>query len=189
MKKKIFVLAAVVVCIAIAATGTLAYFTTSDTARNVITSGTIDIDVVERMVIIDENGKETETEFPAEGIQGVMPGTAVSKVVQVENTGTGKAWIRVSVEAAIVSASGEALPTDVMTFEVLEGWTEKDGYYYYNEPVATGEVTGELFTEVNFAPSMGNEYQNCTANIVINAEAVQVANNAETVLEAQGWPN
>ena len=34
---------------------------------------------------------------------------------------------------------------------------------------------------------MGNEYQNCTANLIIYAQAVQTANNGETALDAQGW--
>ena len=35
---------------------------------------------------------------------------------------------------------------------------------------------------------MGNEYQNSVANIVIDAQAVQVANNGADVMEAKGWP-
>ena len=32
------------------------------------------------------------------------------------------------------------------------------------------------------------DFQNCTANIEISAQAVQTANNGKTVLEAKGWP-
>lgn len=184
MKKKLIVLAAVMACIAIAATGTLAYFSTADTARNVITSGSISIEVVEKM-----NQGDTQVDFPKEGITGVMPGTEVSKIVQVENTGANEAWIRVKVESTMISVDNEPLPTDVMSYTVLDGWTQgEDGYYYYEEPVASGEKTTVLFEEVAFAPEMGNEYQNCTANILISAEAVQTANNGETVGEAKGWP-
>ena len=45
-----------------------------------------------------------------------------------------------------------------------------------------------LFTTVTFAPEMGNEYQNSTAHIDVKADAVQVANNGDAVLEAAGWP-
>ena len=48
MKKKILVLAALAIAVAIAATGTLAYFTATGTARNVITSGGISIAIEEK---------------------------------------------------------------------------------------------------------------------------------------------
>ena len=46
MKKKLLLLAAVIACIAIAVTGTLAYFSADDTAHNVITTGGVNIKVV-----------------------------------------------------------------------------------------------------------------------------------------------
>ena len=48
MKKKILLVTAVVICLAIAATGTLAYFTSDDVAHNVITSGGVNIELVEK---------------------------------------------------------------------------------------------------------------------------------------------
>ena len=51
------------------------------------------------------------------------------------------------------------------------------------------KATEILFDTVHFAPEMGNEYQNCTANIIISAQAVQTANNGDTVMDAKGWPN
>lgn len=198
MKKRIFALAVVVVCIAILATGTLAYYTAEDTAHNVITTGSIDIALVEKT--IDESGATVD--FPETGIHNVVPGTSVSKIVTVSNTGEGTAWIRVKVEAAIVSAEDVELPltvtdangseVEVMTYtvEAESGWIlGEDGYYYYTEPVASGASTTVLFDEVAFAPEMGNEYQNCTANLIVSAEAVQVANNGKTVTEAAGWPS
>ena len=49
---------------------------------------------------------------------------------------------------------------------------------------------GRIFrtVPVTFAPEMGNEYQGSTAHIDVKADAVQVANNGETVLDALGWP-
>lgn len=188
MKKKILLAAAVVICLTIAVSGTLAYFTFEDTAHNVITSGGVSIEVVEKTKSTD--GAELE-DFPKEGITGVMPGTEVSKIVSVRNNGNSEAWVRVKVDATITPAEAEGeekLPSDVMTYTVSEGWTEKDGYYYYNNKVPAGESTSILFDTVKFAPEMGNEYQNCRANIVISAQAVQTANNGTTVMDAQGWP-
>ena len=187
MKKKLIVLAAVVVCIAIAASGTLAYFTAEDTATNVITSGSVKIDVVEVM----DDGKP----FPEEGITGIMPGQTVSKIVTVKSTGTGDAWIRVKLDANIVSAKGEKLDTGVMEYKLNlseSGWIDGgDGYYYYTQPVSYGEETAVLLEEVSFSKLMGNEYQSCTATVKVLAEAVQVKHNeipeGGDVTDVAGW--
>ncbi|MFR8088830.1 MAG: SipW-dependent-type signal peptide-containing protein [Lachnospirales bacterium] len=185
MKKKILLVAALTICLAIAVSGTLAYFTAEDTVHNVITSGGVNIKVVEKM----QNKDGVLVDFPEEGMKGIMPGADVSKIVSVENTGESETWIRVKVEAKITSADDKELPVDVMDYEVSENWhMDFDGYIYYAKPVAPGESTEILFDTVYFAPEMGNEYQNCTANIVICAQAVQTANNGKNVLEAQGWP-
>ncbi len=185
MKKKILLVAAIVICLTIAVSGTLAYFTFEDTAHNVITSGGVSIEVVEKRKGTDG----AEIAFPTDGIKGVMPGTEVSKIVSVKNNGNSEAWVRVKVNATIKSAKDEGeLPSDVMTYEIGKGWDEKDGYYYYQDKVPAGESTSILFDTVKFDPEMGNEYQNCRANIVISAQAVQTANNGTTVMDAQGWP-
>ena len=184
MKKKILLAAAVVICLTIAVSGTLAYFTFEDTAHNVITSGGVSIEVVEKT----KGEGETEVDFPKEGITGVMPGTEVSKIVSVRNTGNSEAWVRVKVNATIKSAEDKDLPSDVMTYTVSGDWTKEGDYYYYKEKVPAGESTSILFDTVKFDPEMGNEYQNCRANIVISAQAVQTANNGTTVMDAQGWP-
>lgn len=191
MKKKILLVTTMVICLAIAATGTLAYFTAEDTAHNVITSGGVNIELVEQTK--DEDG--TLVDFPEEGIKGVMPGSDVSKIVSVKNDGESEAWIRVGMEAKLTAADGSPLPLDieevgpVMDFTMGGSWhMDFDGYIYYAKPVAPGESTEILFDTIHFAPEMGNEYQNCTANIVISAQAVQTANNGDTVMEAAGWP-
>ena len=50
MKNKLLVLGAMVCLIAILAAGTLAYFTTNAVTHNVITSGEIDISIVEKVL-------------------------------------------------------------------------------------------------------------------------------------------
>lgn len=188
MKRKILLLAAVIACVAVTAAGTLAYFNAEGTAHNVITTGGVKIEVIEQM----QDG-DTLIDFPEEGISGVMPGSSVSKIVQVKNTGESEAWIRVKVSGSIQNTQGEELSVEVMSFTVMDGWMDGgDGYYYYHEPVASNALTDVLLQEVLFSPSMGNEYQNCTANIVIHAQAVQAANNAipagGDVTDIIGWP-
>lgn len=191
MKKKILLVSALAILFAVAVSGTLAYFTADEVAHNIITSGSVEIDLVEKTQLPDG----TLADFPQEGISGVMPGTVVSKIVSVTNTGLSEAWIRVKIEAKIVGADGKELSgklsdgSPVMSFEISENWVEKDGYYYYKNPVAPGKNTDELMKEVTFDLLMGNEYQNCTANLIVSAEAVQTANNGKSVTDAEGWPN
>lgn len=190
MKKKVLLISVAASVIALVASGTLAYFTADDVAHNIITSGGVDIELVEKTELPDG----TMAEFPEEGVSGVMPGTVVSKIVTVENTGASQAWIRVKVDAYIVSEDGKELPdtledgSPVMSFEISKKWVEKDGYYYYVDPVSPGSSTDVLMNEVVFDLLMGNEYQKCTANLIVSAEAVQTANNGKSATEALGWP-
>ena len=187
MKKwKIAALCTVLACLSIVASGTLAYFTASETAHNVITSGGVDI----RLHEFSERGNEELV--PWQDVDGVMPGAEISKIVTVENTGASDAWVRVKVDKTIILADGDKGKPEVMKLDIKDAfWTEQDGYYYYNDPLAPGETTPPLFTIVTFDPKMGNEYQGSTAHIDVKADAVQVANNpveGNNVLDAQGWP-
>ena len=196
MKRKIFVLVIVVICLEIAVSGTIAYFTSDDTAHNIITSGGVEIKVVEKTL-----GKgNVLVDFPKDGIKGVMPGKTVSKIVQVKNTGNNEAWIRINVESTITNPAGESLPLTigenkkVIEYSILDGWVDGgDGYYYFQSPVEPEQLTEALFKEVKFNLNMGNEYQNCAANIIINAQAVQTANNPSpeggSVIDIRGWPS
>ena len=118
-----------------------------------------------------------------------MPGAEISKIVTVKNTGASDAWVRIKVDMTIKLANGDKGNPEVMKLDIKDAfWTEKDGYYYYNDPLAPGDTTPPLFTTVTFDPKMGNEYQGSTAHIDVKADAVQVANNGDAVLEATGWP-
>lgn len=187
MKRKILCLSVLAIMLALLAAGTLAYFTAEGRAQNVITTGSIKIAVIEKKLVDDE---EVEYTNP---IENVMPGTEISKIVRIENNGTSNAWIRVKVDKAIKLAGEGEVNLDYVLLDFdTENWTEKDGYYYYNSPVAPGKSTEPLFNTVTFDPRMGNEYQNCTVNITVNAEAVQTANNIPedgNVTNVKGWPD
>lgn len=181
MKKKLLIIAAALICAATVSIGTAAYYTAESTARNVITTGKVDIELNEYAE--DGNGARgaSENEF------AMVPGKSLSKIVTVENVGQSEAWIRVRLEKSITAAA-EADP-DVMEMNIdTENWTEKDGWYYYNEALAPEEETEPLFTEVSFAETMSNDYQNSTAKLDIAAQATQTANNGASVTEAAGWP-
>ena len=79
MKKKLLYIAAIVICLSIMASETFAYYTKKDTARNVITSGGVAIELVEQRLV---NGKPVA--YPNEPIP-VMPTVEVSKIVSVKS--------------------------------------------------------------------------------------------------------
>ena len=187
--KKRFVALALGLCLIAAATamGTSAYFTAQETDHNVITTGGVAI-ALEEWASLPEPGEEP---VPFEDVAGVMPGAQVGKVVQVANTGASEAWVRVCLAKSITLAQGVEGEPDLslVTMDInTAAWTEKDGYYYYNKPLAAGETTEPLFTQVSFDKDMGNLYQNCTAQVDVSAQAVQTANNGGSALEAAGWP-
>ena len=181
MNRKLLILSVLAICIATLAAGTLAYFTSEGKAHNVITTGGVKIAVQEWA---DEN-KQT----PFENLEGIMPGMTVTKIAEIKNTGASDAWVRVKVEKSI-KLKGEGTPDTGLVELALNtaDWTEKDGYYYYTKALKPGEVTVPVFTSVTFNATMGNEYQNATATVNVFAQAVQNANNGDTVMDAKGWP-
>lgn len=181
-KKKLAVLALLVVCLAIIATGTLAYYTAQETAYNVITTGTLSMDLHDETT----GGKP----FPEEGIKGVMPGRVVDKVVYVENDGDVAFWTRIRLEKKITASDGntERLNFNKITLDLnTADWTEHDGYYYYNKPLKPGEETAKLFNKVSFSKSLGNAYMDARVEINVIAQAVQSKNNGSSALDAIGW--
>lgn len=189
MRKKLIAGAVVAICLSLLAYSTSAYFTTEQTATNVITSGNIQIDLQE--TAITEDGETVLFEDSQERFD-VMPAQTVSKIVKVKNTGDNAAYVRISVAKAIELAEGVTGEPNVelvtLDFDD-ENWTAKDdGYYYYNKPLAPDATTEALFNNVTFEPEMGNMYQNSTATIKVNAQATQVKNNGASVFEAAGWP-
>ena len=186
-KKKLYLIAAVLVVLAMLGTGNLAYFTTRAVTHNVITTGGVDIDLVEHM--LDASGETV----PFENQEGLMPGSSVSKIVRVKNK-EADAYIRVKVAvSAGKHKDGMNLAQDIRLDFNTSDWTYADGWYYYNKVLPKGAMTTPLFEEVLFdGEGMGNEYQNADIAIDVSAQAVQAANNpiptGGNVTGVQGWP-
>jgi len=185
MKKRISAIAVVVICLAILATGTLAYFTDAEQAHNIITSGNIEIALEEFFPGSKEDPDEEDTYI----LEGVYPSQTVQKEIRVKNTGVGDAWIRAKLNFQFDPAD---LSVGVITIDLLPGWIDGgDGWYYYENIVAAENYTDYLIKEVTFAPEMGNEYQNSTLTVKVEAQAVQAKNNmpeSGSVLDVAGWP-
>ena len=188
MKRKLVLTSAVVLILALLAAGTFAYFTKNARATNVITTGTINIELNDSITggtAVKDGDKVT-----GYTISGVMPGQPVEKIVSVTNTGTSPAWLRVKLDISVTGANGKPLDLtfgdkqDVLTFTPQmkegKGWfLAEDGYYYYSKPVAADAETERLFQSgtLMLNPQLPNDYQGCTVTVAVQAQAVQVKNN------------
>lgn len=191
MKRKLLAVSLLIICAALMAAGSVAFFNAEGKAHNVITTGGVDIELNEWADV----EKETPWENGTHGT-GVMPGETVVKIAEVKNTGSSDAWIRVKVEKELNldreygALLGDKEP-DMSKIEIVigEDWEDgEDGFYYYNKPVKPGETTSPIFEEVAFDAAMGNEFQKATADVNVTAYAVQVANNGKSAMDAAGWP-
>ena len=187
MKRKLLIVSVVAICIAILAAGSLAYFTAEGKAHNVITTGGAEI-------ALEEWADEDMTIPYSKESVGVMPGTKVTKIVQVKNTGASDAWVRVKVEKNIrlgTEIPGLDNPQEelvALDINTLDWELDTEGFYRYKRALKPGETTKPILRSVEFKPAMDNVYQNAQISVDISAQAVQYANNGTTVMAAQGWP-
>ena len=187
MKRKLLLLSVMVICIAIAAAGTLAFFNGDATAHNVITTGKVGITVNEYSQY-DPDKREKFTNNQT----GIMPGTTVNKIVVVSGEdGTADAWVRVKFTKSIQLADGKQgeVNRDLIRLNIdTSKWELKDGWYYYKEAVKAGQEAAPALLSVEFDATMDNTYQGATATVDVLAQAVQCANNGTSAQTASGWP-
>ncbi len=183
MKKKLFVLSLMAMLVAICSFGTAAYYSAQDTAHNVITMGNVNI------AIYEWADEEKTIEFSDVG--GVLPSQSVTKVVEIKNTGSNDAWIRVRIEKNITLKTGEEGDADYLLVNINSPiWIDGgDGYYYYSKKLSEEENTEPIFTKVDFSKDMDNEYVDAVCSVDVYAEAVQSANNGDDALSAVDWPD
>jgi len=189
MKKRMLSLALMTIFISLMALGSAAYFTVEGRATNIITTGTVEMELQEMQLVGEE-----EIPYPTQTITGVMPSQKVSKIpyiVGVEGTQPFYTRVKVDVTVLVEEKVDEAGLKYILINYDTENWEQgADGWWYYKGEVEAKDRVA-LFTEVTFAPEMPNEYQNCTVTIDVSAQATQVKNNP--VPEAGytaivGWP-
>lgn len=196
MKKKLFVVAVLVLILAILGTGTMAYYTAKTTAHNVITTDGVSIVLEEYRVVDNKLEPYPDETLPA------MPGLECSKIVQVRCLDA-DAYIRMNVDIVILDAEGKTMDlTAAEKNRVVkldfnkEKWLSLAGDtspWYYKTALTGGEATAPLFTTVTFdGPAMGNEFQGATVKVIVSAQALQARNNpipeGGTTADVQGWP-
>lgn len=190
-KKKLLVLLTSLTLVAVVGIGaTLAYFTDSDAATNVITMGHVDVDLEEPNFDPDDDD---------DTIEDVTPGQEIVKDPTIKVVeGSEDAYIRAKIELSS-NLNAEQAKELMNGIKIKDGWyLSADGYYYYNEVVtsetkterkyptedgyATEEVDGVvLFDIVSIPETWGNEVADMTFKIIVSAEAIQADNFEPTV--------
>ena len=207
LRKKIVIAAAAVLVLTLGAYSTLAYLTADVTAHNVITSGNVSIELLDKTVQDGDPADSINAVYNLEdfmevyeGGMPVMPGTQASKVVAVRKVDTSAdCWVRVRLaESLTENGTPAARKEGDVSFQLNLGgaanqWTQgADGWYYYNSILTPSNIQTEpLLTRVDFSgPVIDNSYVGKTYSIDVIAQAVQSDNNppAGGVLNVQGWP-
>lgn len=158
----------------------LAFYTVTGTATNVVTSGNVAFKIHEKT----EDGQP----FPVEGVT-VKAGDVVHKEVTVENTCAQPFYLRIKLVNGIEQS--QLSVKDVFNIDLdTTDWTYHEGYIYYNAILQPGQTTPAAFTQVEIVKSAVSEhYAGHTLTLTVTAQAVQSKNNpAAHPWEALGWP-
>lgn len=187
-KKQKLLLIGIATLIMVMIGSTSAFFVTSSRAHNVITTGGVSIELIENTNQSGVDGRP----IPFTNIDNARPGEEYSKIPQVKNTDDGDAWIRIAVkkvaeksDGTMVDVADNLMLTNYNTRNWLDG---NDGYYYYYRALKAGETTEPLFTNVKLADNLNSEIKASKYHLSLQAEAVQAANNGNSVYDAEGWP-
>ena len=180
MKKKVALTAAAVALVGtLAVGGTLAWFTDTETATNVVTTGNVDIawfegdGNVEKKITDKYTGIQFGTETP------VTPGQNLDKEARIKNEGKNAAYIR----AKIVFLDKDQKVIEKPEYMRIAGTDIKwmpnasDGYYYYNKIVEPGEFTDKIMTDIEIATTANNQnFADKEITVRLDAEAIQSDN-------------
>lgn len=175
MKKKLGLITATVALGALLAVGgTLAWFTDTETATNVVTTGNVNISILENDEVKDDSG----ITFP----ENQVPGASLEKVVTVKNTGANPAYVRVTLDVtgkddAVLTDAQIALIKAAIQFPESSTWdTDDNEVYYYIGEVAPEGSTEALITGIAIPTTWDNNMTNLKFDVKIVAEAIQSEN-------------
>lgn len=129
---------------------------------------------------------EEEYEAPAD----VLPSQTINKKVDVRNSGTADALVRVHLKkmfGTVVDGAfteDETLSPDVIEISCNHQYwkQEKDGWYYYMEVLKAGKKTKEpLMESFRLLETTGNEYMGKEGRVLVTMESVQADPEAAKV--------
>lgn len=163
--------------------GTVAYFVTSETAHNIVSTSGV------KIALNELDGPAGSKPF--HDLENITAGETYSKIPYIENIDTEPVWVRAKISLIQTAGDGTETPvTDFSSLMTLQNlgthWllNSDDGFYYYDSALSTGERTESIFESVKFADVIGDEYQLSTYTLTITAEATQVKHNGTSALDA-----
>ena len=115
MKRKLFGIAMIIIAVSILAHNSLAHFTVSKVAHNVIIAGNVNIALLQWK----DEARGSGDEFTDDEIL-VMPGVEVTKIVEIQNTGIGDAFVRVKLDKNILLDSGKKGDANLIDININE---------------------------------------------------------------------
>lgn len=165
----------------LALSSTAAYFVTTRTAHNIISTSGVDIELDE---LADPEGS-----IPFDDLENISPGVTYSKIPYVENVDIESVWVRVKLILKKKVGESETTIDDLTSLmelgEMGNAWLDGgDGFFYYNLSLASGQKTEPIFKTVKLKNEAGDEYKDAVFAFTISAEATQVANNGISAQEA-----
>ena len=179
-RSRLLLIAVAAILLTVLTQPSLAYYTAVGTATNVVTSGSIQLQIHEKTA--------DGSAFPEQGVY-IIPGDIVSKQVSVENICEHPFYLRVKL---VRGTDDQALSAeDCLKMDIdTANWTYLDGYYYFNRILQPGEDTPALFTQVEIVGSkVDQSHIGSMFSLTVRAYAVQSENNpAEHPWDAAGWP-
>ena len=141
------------------------------------------------MFLVDKTNEVTNTFDPAHvtcEVEENFNGIVKSKV-NVKNTSDINAYLRVKLVTYRVNDKGERIggTATIPSFKPGLGWFEKDGFYYYNKPVAPGEKPEtDLIGDTGITLVEYNDTDGGKQVIEVIAEAIQ---SVPTSVVAEKW--
>lgn len=139
---------------------TFAYFTSTQTVKNVFQAQPYSTEITDTFVSPDN----------------WVPGTVTPKTVSAKNTGNVDVAVRISYTESWVSQNGDDLSLTldngqrvaIISLINTDDWTYNNGYYYYNDTLGSGESTSSLIESVKFNENAVNDYSCTTVEGVIS---------------------
>ena len=184
MKKKSVIILIVLLLVTIISV-TYAYIVRETNTSSVITFGSLKMELIETTIKEGEEVRITNNDD-----MDISNTNTVSRIVKVKNIGNHPMFVRISLNIKGKTKNKEEIDTEnLVSIDIKDGWTYKDGYYYYNKILNPNETTSDLMNEIVFNNSyLVQNYKNSKFSLDIKAEAVQSEHNKENALEALGWP-
>lgn len=163
--------------------GTVAYFVTSETAHNIVSTSGV------KIALNELDGPAGSKPF--HDLENITAGETYSKIPYIENIDTEPVWVRAKISLIQTAGDGTETPvTDFSSLMTLQNlgthWllNSDDGFYYYDSALSTGKRTESIFESVKFADTINDEFQLATYTLTVTAEATQVKHNGTSALDA-----